>query len=100
MPQLRMLQWWPTAWQSDSGTAPTAGEIRQTGVLRNVGRSHNTLTFVVDCNGVICTATIDPQLPEHTVILLRHILLQHYGESVAAVEDLNVELDDVIPHVR
>jgi hypothetical protein len=55
----------------------------------------DTLTLVVDCNGVICTATISPHLPEDTLILLRHILLQKYGEPMAAVEDLDIDLQGV-----
>ena len=100
MPQLKMLQWWPTAWLPDAGSAPTAEEVRKNGVLKNVRRSVDTLTLVVDCNGVICTATISPNLPEDTLILLRHILLQHYGQPMAVVEDLDIDLQGVFPVVK
>ena len=50
---------------------------------------------MVEHNGVICTAQIGSQLSEDFLILLRHILLQHWGEGVSVVEDIEVNFDDL-----
>jgi len=43
---------------------------------------------MIDYKGIICEATIVPKLSEDTLIFLRHILLQHCGESIAIVEEI------------
>lgn len=100
MPQLKTYPWWPSAWLVEGGPQLNAEEVRKQGVLKNVSRSEYTLTFVVDCAGSICRATVHPHLPEDTLILLRHILLRLYGEPIAVVEDLDVDLQGVFPIVK
>lgn len=100
MPQLKTLQWWPTNWLARDGRALAADEVRKHGVLAKVGRSSDTLTLVVDCRGVECTATVSPDLPEDTLILLRHILLQRHGEPMTLVEDLDIDLRGMFPVVK
>jgi hypothetical protein len=100
MSQLKTHPWWPTAWLPYGGRCAT-GEVRTNGVLKNVRRSTDNLTLVVDCNGVICTATVsDPYLAEDTLILLRHVLLQRYGEPMAVIEDFDIELGGMFPVVK
>jgi hypothetical protein len=48
------------------------------------------LLLVVDDNGVICTATIASNLSADFFILLRHILLQHWGEPMEVVENIDL----------
>jgi hypothetical protein len=69
--------------------------VRTNGELKNVGRSGGYPHAGGGLQGVICTATISPHLPEDTLILLRHILLQKYGEPMAALEDLDIDLQGV-----
>ena len=95
MARLRYYSWWPNAWVDDASLAHTPIEIRKDAVLRNVRRAGEELTLVVDCNGLICTATIESNLSEDFLILLRHILLQHWGEPISAVEDLEVNFTDL-----
>ena len=56
-------------------------------VLKNVRRSTNHLTLMVEQDGTICTAQIGSQLSEDFLILLRHILLQHCGKHIEDVGD-------------
>jgi hypothetical protein len=44
----------------------------------------------VELNGVTYTAKIATQLSEDFLILLRHMLLQHWGEALEAVENVDV----------
>src|SRR5512135_1030674 len=100
MPQLKTLPWWPTAWIAETGDTITPEEIRKNGVLINVRRFSNALTLVVDVKGATCKETVGPALSEDRLILLRHILLQHYGEPMEAVEDLDIDLQGVFPVVK
>jgi hypothetical protein len=99
MPQLKTHSWWPTAWLPD-GSECTTEEVRRNGVLKNVRRSADSLTLVVDCKDIICTATITPHFPEDTLILLRHIFLGYYGQPMAVIEDLDIELGSTFPVVK
>lgn len=100
MAKLKTLQWWPRAWLSNGGSTHTAEEVRKHGVLNNVSRSMDTLTLIADCNGAICTATITPHLSEEMLILLRHIFLGYYGQPMAVIEDLDIELGSTFPVVK
>jgi hypothetical protein len=100
MPQLKRHSWWPTAWLSDDHRTPTAEEVRANGVLKNVRRSSDSLTLVVDCKDITCMATITPHFPEDTLILLRHIFLGYYGQPMAVIEDLDIELGSTFPVVK
>ena len=90
---LRDYSWWPNAWVDDRSPALTTSEIRQDAVLKNVRRAGNELTLVVEQNGVIYTAQIGSQLSEDFLILLRHILLQHWGEPIADVESVEINFN-------
>jgi hypothetical protein len=93
MTRLRDYPWWPNAWTGENGGSHTSIDIRTSGVLQNVRRMGNELTLILECNGVICTAVITSHLSEDFVILLRHILLQHSGEPISAVENVEVNFD-------
>ena len=71
-----------TAWRSDDHSTPTAEEVRANGVLKNVRRSADSLTLVVDCKDIICMATITPHFPEDTLILLR----RHFSRVLRATD--------------
>ena len=90
MARLRDYSWWPNAWANNGGRALTSSEIRQDAVLKNVRRAGKVLTLMVEHNGVICTAQIGSPLSEDFLILLRHILLQHWGEPIADVETVEI----------
>ena len=90
MTRLRDYPWWPNAWTSEKGGSHSPIEIRKKGMLKSVRRMGNELTLILECNGVIFTATIGSHLSEDLSILLRHVLLQHWGEPISAVEDLEV----------
>lgn len=92
MPQLKDFAWWPTTWSATTGNDPTAAEINKYGVLKNVRRVSRALILVIDCNGVICTATIAPSVSEDILILLRHILLQHWDEPIRLVAEIEFSL--------
>jgi hypothetical protein len=93
MTVLRDFSWWPTVWTSENGSSLIPIDIRENGVLQNVSRKGTELTLILECNGVICTAKIDSALSEEFVILLRHILLQHWGEPISSVENIEVNFD-------
>jgi hypothetical protein len=91
MTRLRDFSWWPNAWTSEKGGSHSPIEIRKKGLLKNVRRIGNELTLILECDGVIFTATIGSHLSEDFLILLRHILLQHWGEPISAVEEFEVD---------
>ena len=98
MAQLRYCGWWPNGWLDESGGFPaTAAEIRKGGVLKNARPVPDGLTLMVDHNGVTYTAQIAANLSEEFLILLRHILLQHWGEPMEAVEDIDIGFDELSP---
>jgi hypothetical protein len=72
------------------------------GVIRALlsSGSPHALTLVVDCKDIICTATITPHFLEDTLILLRHIFLGYYGQPMAVIEDLDIELESTFPVVK
>jgi hypothetical protein len=57
----------------------------------------NCLVLEVEHRGKLCAATIEvsPNLTEEDLILLRHILLQHHGEEMRIIADLNIDLPNV-----
>ena len=56
--------------------------------------------IVVEAKGITYRATVDPGGSEDTLILLRHILLQYYGQSVEVISRLNIDMRDWLPFVR
>ena len=95
MARLRDFPWWPSAWVSETGSSPTTEEISKYGILKNVRRMGNELTLILECNGVIFTATIGAQLSVDLLILLRHILLQQWGESMESVENIDFDISNL-----
>jgi len=91
MNHLRDCSWWPNAWLDDASGSLSSSEIRKHGVLKNARRMGNELTLMVEYNGVTYKAIINPNLSEDFLILLRHILLQHWGQPMDVVE--NIEID-------
>ena len=61
------------------------------GVLKNVRRKDNELLVIVEHGGDVRTARIASQLSFDFLILLRHILLQHWGESLSTVQNIEVD---------
>ena len=100
MARLRDFPWWPTAWEAQSGQAPTTAEISRDGVLKNVRLLDKSLSFVVDYQGVICTATVRPDLDEDALIMLRHILLQDLGQPMNVVEEIDIDFRGSLPFVK
>lgn len=87
------FSWWPTDWTNDAqGASLPAKEIRERGVLKNARLSEG-LILTVELNGVIYTAKITTRLSTDFLILLRHILLQHWGELITTVENAEIGFD-------
>jgi len=93
MARLKDFPWWPRAWVTEKGSSPATAEISKHGVLKNVRRFVGGLTLLVDYNGVIYTAIIDSNLSEDFLILLRHIMLQKWGEPMEVVESSDIGFD-------
>ena len=91
MTKLRDFSWWPSAWIDKSGGSISPTEITNA-PLKNVRRAGRELILMVEHNGSVCTATFGSSLSEDLIILLRHILLQHWGEPVSAVEHIEIDL--------
>ncbi len=100
MARLKSFPWWPTTWGVQGGHAPTPAEISRDGMLKNVRLLDDNLGLVVDYNGVICTATVMTHLSKDTVILLRHILLQHFGQPMEVVEKIDIDFNGSFPFIR
>jgi hypothetical protein len=94
MARLKELEWWPTFWGTEAGNSPTAEEISNDGVLKNVRLFRDGLTLMVDHKGVICTTIVTPQLSRDALILLRHILLQYYGQPMAVIEAMDIDVKE------
>lgn len=91
MRRLRDYPWWPTVWFSPTGWYLTHEVIRG-GIFRNSRRVAGGLSLEVEHEGIVCTATIESSnISQENVILLRHILLQHCGEEMRLVADLNID---------
>lgn len=90
MTRLRDFSWWPNSWTNEAGASLTTAEIKQHGVLTNARRLFDGLSLTVDHNGVVYTAKITAHLSEDFLILLRHILLQHWGEPMKVVENFDI----------
>jgi hypothetical protein len=91
MTSLNKFQWWPKYWLAQAGSNPTTAEISKHGTLTNVQMLDGSLRLVVDYMGTSCTGTISPGLSKDALILLRHILLQHYGERMEIVEQIDID---------
>ena len=93
MRHLRDFTWWPNAWLDEASRSLSSSEIRKDGVLIIVRHFTNRLTVVVDYHGVIYTAAIHSNLSDDFLIRLRHILLQHQGEPMEMVENIEIDFD-------
>jgi len=93
MSRLGDFLWWPNAWVDDAARSFPSNEIRKNAVLTNVRRTGNDLILFVEHDGVVCTGRVSSHLSEDFLILLRHILLQHWGEGMTVVEDVEVNFD-------
>jgi hypothetical protein len=90
---LKDFSWWPTQWTNAKVASLTTEEIKQQGVLKNARLSAEGLTLVSELNSVVYTAEITARLSEDFMILLRHILLQHWGEPITNVENVEIGFD-------
>ena len=96
MPLLRTLPWWPTEWFRDGGRTFIGQEVRKSGIVKTVRPLFgNVLIIVVECKGELCTSTITAPFSDDILILLRHILFQHYGERIENVENLNIDFEGI-----
>lgn len=86
MARLGDFSWWPSSWSDQNGASFTSID----GVLRNVRRSGKELILILENNGSMIMAQVNPQNSEDFVILLRHILLQHIGEPMSVVENIDM----------
>ena len=100
MARLKSFPWWPTTWGVQSGHAPTPAGISRDGVLKNVRLLDDSLGLVVEYKGAICTATVMPNLSKDAVILLRHILLQHFSQPMEVVEKIDIDFNGSFPFIR
>lgn len=96
MTRLRDFSWWPNTWFTENGDSHAAIDIRKNGVLTNVRRMGNELMLIMEFNGATLTANIDSHLSADFLILLRHILLQHWGETLSVVENLQLDLSPFV----
>lgn len=69
-------------------------------MLKNVRRLQDGLSLVIDYKGVDCMAAVMLGFSEDTLILLRQILLQRFGEPIALIEDLDINLQGAFPIVK
>ena len=87
--KLRDFSWWPTVWYDKVNRSVSPTLIQNEAVLTNVRLSNTRLTLISQMNGATFTAKTDEfVLSADFLILLRHILLQHYGEPISAVEKI------------
>ena len=87
--KLRDFSWWPKVWYDKVNRSVSSTVIQKEAVLTNVRLSDTRLTLISQMNGVTFTAkTDDFVLSVDFLILLRHILLQHYGEPISVVENI------------
>jgi|GEM_PF-7049061 len=93
MARLLDYPWWPRDWRRGERGPAKPPEVRKA-VLKNVRRGAHDLTLIAEYNGVIFTATIGSQLSDEFLILLRHILLQHWGDTISDVETLEADFAD------
>lgn len=91
MNRIGEFAWWPKTWLDDQSGSVNPTDIRESGVLKNVRRTGDELTLIVDHKGATCTAKIVAQLSDDFLILLRHVLLQHWGEPISTVENFEIK---------
>jgi hypothetical protein len=89
MLRLRDFPWWPNACIDERGRLLNPTDA----VLKNVRRLGNELLLILECEGTTYTAKAGAHLPENDLILLCHILLQHYGLPLSEVENFDVDFD-------
>ena len=92
MRHLRDFTWWPNVWRDEASRSLSSSEIRKDGVLKYVRRFTNRLSLVVDYHGVFYRAEIFANPSDEFLIRLRHILLQHQGEPMEMVENIEIDL--------
>ena len=93
MTRLKDFPWWPTVWVNERGASLAPAELSTDGTLKNARPTGNSgLSLIVDYRGIIFTAIISrpPTLSQDSLILLRHILLQHWGEAMCVVENIDI----------
>jgi len=93
MRHLRDFTWWPNAWFDEASRSLSSSEIRKDGVLKLVRCFTNRLTLVVDYNGVFYRAEIYANRSDDFLIRILHILLQHQGEPMEMVENIEIDFD-------
>jgi hypothetical protein len=103
MTHLKDFPWWPTVWVSERGPSHSSAEISTDGVLKNarpIGTSG--LKLIVDDKGDVFTGIIQwpPTLSEDSLILLRHILLQHWGKPMSFVENIEIDFGGRFPGTK
>jgi hypothetical protein len=87
--KLRDFSWWPKVWYDKVNRSVSPTVIRNEAVLTNVRLSDTRLTLISQMSGATFTAKTDHfVLSVDFLILLRHILLQHYGEPISDVENI------------
>ena len=91
MTRFRDFPWWPNAWVDDENQWLSTSELRKTAVLKNVRKMGAEIALIVEHNGASYTAKVDSQLSADFLILLRHILLQNWGQPLSVVEDIEVD---------
>ena len=91
MNRLGEFSWWPVTWLDDKSRSVSPTDIRENAVLKKVRRRGVELTLIVDHKGATCTAKIVAHLSEDFLILLRHVLLQQWGEPISAVENFEIK---------
>jgi hypothetical protein len=100
MSRLKDFPWWPTVWVSETGAFDAPAEINTVGVLKNVWPvASRGLKLIVDYRGHVFTGTIKwpPTASEDSLIWLRHILLQHWGEPMCVVENIAIHFRGRVP---
>lgn len=93
MPRLKDYPWWPNVWATPNGSGIADDAIVRAGIFQNARRVLGGLNLEVEYRNVICTARINSSdMSLDHLILLRHILLQHYREPMRIVADLDFDV--------
>jgi hypothetical protein len=89
-------------WEAETGNSPTPPEISKDAVLKNARFSNDGLSLTAEHNGVVYTGIIarSLNLSEDFLIMLRHFLMQHWGDPIEVVENFDLESNGYFRFVR
>ena len=90
--KLREHKDWPSSWACVAGAAPSAGEVRQEGILVAVGLSSNHgITLHVDYKGLNCNAAFLPKDFQGSLSDLRDRIALYKEKPIREVENIDLK---------